>query len=303
MESYSHDSDLPSQVSCPPPDPNPKKPKYRVPFGSIDSHCHLFGPTDKFPYLPDRPYTPPEAVLSSYQKLADQLGFHRAVFVNTACYGPRHEILLDALRRGHGKYRGVALIHPDAKKEEIARLDEAGVCGARFNFLPHLGSNFSPDKIERVLSLIRPFGWHVAIHVASKSLLEFADFIASVDLPIVIDHLGRIDIKDGIEGEAFQVLLRLLDTGNVWVKLSGIDRISNLLPPYPDAIALARRLVWYAPEHVLWGTDWPHPNKNGAMPNDGELVDLIPEFASSQRQRQLLLIENPERLFRFNCMK
>lgn len=285
--------------TCPPPDPNPQKPVYVPPQGSINSHCHIFGPASIFPYASKRTYTPPDAPVEAFQKLQDHLGLHRAIIVQGACHGYNHDALLNALQFGKGNYRGVALVDPSMKKEEVAGWDEAGICGARLNFMAHTGGGPSTEAVESVLSLIRPFGWHLAIHVSGSGLVDVADFIRRLDLPVVIDHIARVDIREGFEGEAFQTLLRLLDTGHVWVKLSGTDRISIQPPPLTDAVALARRVAEHAPERILWGNDWPHPNIKNFMPNDGALVDLIPEIAPSETTRQKMLVYNPEKFFGF----
>jgi predicted TIM-barrel fold metal-dependent hydrolase len=290
---------MPATPTCPPPDPNPKKPAYVPLQGSINSHCHIFGPASIFPYARKRTYTPPDAPVEAFQKLQDHLGLHRAVIVQGACHGYNHDALLNALQFGKGKYRGVALVDPEMKKEAVARLDKAGTCGARLNFLAHTGGRPSMERIEKTLSLIRPFGWHLAMHVSGSGLVDVADFIRSLDLSVVIDHMARVDIREGIQGTAFQTLLRLLDTGKVWVKLSGTDRISVTPPPFSDAVALARLVAERAPERILWGNDWPHPNIKNVMPNDGELVDLIPEIATSEATRQKMLVSNPEEFFGF----
>ncbi|MEJ2419363.1 MAG: amidohydrolase family protein [Exilibacterium sp.] len=297
------DAPIPCQPSCPPPDPKPKKPDYTLPKGSVDSHCHVFGPVDRFPFAENRSYTPPESTLEAYQKLALQLGFQRAVFVHTLCYRYRHESLLDTLERGRGNYRGVALISENMKDEDIALFDLAGVCGARINFIPYLGASPSRNDIERIVSLVRPYGWHIALHTSGSGLLDMAEFIMNSDLPVVIDHLARLCVEEGKDGETFQALLRLLDTGHVWVKLSGIDRISRMVPPYTDALKLARIVAKHAPERILWGTDWPHPNKKGIMPNDGVMVDLIPKIVSSAEHQRMMLVDNPEKLFRFDTVR
>ncbi len=285
--------------TCPPPDPNPKKPNYLPPQGSINAHCHIFGPAHVFPYAENRTFTPSDAPLEAFQKLQEFLGLHRALIVQSACHGWNHDALLNALQAGKGKYRGVALVAPEMQENEIAELDGAGICGARLNFLPHLGPGPSPEAIDRIVSLIRPFGWHLAVHVSGSGLLDVADRIRRLELPVVIDHIARVDIREGSEGAAFQMLLRLLDTGKVWVKLSGTERISAVPPPFSDAVALAQIVAEHAPERVVWGNDWPHPNIKGFMPNDGDLVDRIPEIAPTETLRRKMLIDNPEKLFGF----
>jgi predicted TIM-barrel fold metal-dependent hydrolase len=191
------------------------------------------------------------------------------------------------------------LLEPDTPAAEVARLDAAGFCGVRFHLVPHLGAMPRPDDLRAVMRLVAPHGWHVAIHVFGKELLESLDFIRSIEAPVVIDHMGRVDGAEGPDGKAFNALRGLLDTGKVWVKLSGADRVSKQKPPYRDAVVLARTLARHAPERVLWGTDWPHPNSHGGVPNDGTLVDLIAEIAPDDSTRRRMLVDNPAEFFGF----
>jgi predicted TIM-barrel fold metal-dependent hydrolase len=184
------------------------------------------------------------------------------------------------------------------RQEEVDRLDEAGVRGVRLHFFPRLGAPMPVADMRRVIELVEPYGWHIAIHTGGDGIVDLYDFIRSIDAPVVIDHIGRVDVGEGLKGKAFSVLRRLLDAGNIWVKLSGTDRITKQPYPYADAVPFARELAAHAPERVVWGTDWPHPNHT-AVPNDGDLVDLIPQIAPDAKMRQLMLVDNPTRLFGF----
>jgi 2-pyrone-4,6-dicarboxylate lactonase len=282
-----------------PPDPNPKKPRNTLPPLACDSHFHVFGPHDKFPYAANRTFTPADASKEDLFRLHAFLGFQRGVFVQSTCHGRDHAVLVDLLAAGKGRYRGVALIESSTRQAEVDRLDDAGVRGVRLHFhFPHLGAPMPRDDMRKVIELAAPHGWHIAMHLGGDGILEQYDFITSIEAPVVIDHIGRINVAEGRNGKAFSLLRRLLDRGNVWVKLSGTDRISKQKYPYADAVPFARDLAAHAPERVVWGTDWPHPNHN-AVPNDGELVDLIAEIAPDARTRQLMLVENPARLFGF----
>lgn len=283
---------------CPPPDPNPKKPRLRLPPLSCDAHFHVFGPRRVFPFAVDRTFTPQDAPKEDLFRLHAFLGIARGVFVQSACHGSDHAVVLDLLAAGNGRYRAVGLIKPSIAEEELARLHAAGMCGARFHFFSHLGAPTPQADIRTVIAKIAPLGWHVAVHVGGQGILEQYDFITSIDAPIVIDHVGRIDIGEGLDGKAFTALRRLLDRGNVWVKLSGVDRITKHGPPYRDALPFARNLVEHAPERVVWGTDWPHPN-HARVPNDGDLVDLVGEIAVTDELRRLMMVENPAKLFGF----
>jgi 2-pyrone-4,6-dicarboxylate lactonase len=282
-----------------PPDPNPKKPRLALPPLACDSHFHVFGPHRKFPYAPDRSFTPTDAPKEDLFRLHAFLGFQRGVFVHSTCHGSDHAVLVDLLAAGQGRYRGVALIKPTTPQVEVDRLDEAGVRGVRLHFFfSHLGPPMSRDDMGKVIELVAPHGWHIAMHLGGQGIVEQYQFITSIVAPVVIDHIGRINVEEGLNGKAFSVLRRLLDRGNVWVKLSGTDRISKQKYPYADAVPFARDLAAHAPERVVWGTDWPHPNHN-AVPNDGELVDLIAEIAPDARTRHRMLVENPAKLFGF----
>jgi predicted TIM-barrel fold metal-dependent hydrolase len=285
--------------SCPPPDPQPRKPRFVLPPLSCDSHFHVFGPHAVFPFAANRPFTPHDAPKEALLKLHEFLGFSRGVFVQSTCHGSDHAVLLDLLAATGGRYRGVALLTPATAPEEVKRLDAAGVCGVRLHFVSHLGPYPARDDVRAVLRLVEPYGWHIEVHVYGIDLLANLDFIANIKARVVIDHIGRVDVREGPEGGAFVALRRLVDSGNVWVKLSGTDRVSQEEPPFRDAVALARILAERAPERILWGTDWPHPNVR-RMSNDGELVDLIPDIAVNETTRRRMLVDNPAEFFGFN---
>ncbi len=285
--------------TIPPPDPNPKKPRLVLPPLACDSHFHVFGPHRIFPYAPERTFMPADAPKEELFRLHAFLGFERGVFVQSGCHGNDHRALVDLLAAGQGRYRGVALLKPSTRPEEVERLDAAGVRGVRLHFyFAQGGQPASREDMRRVIEMVEPYGWHIAFHVGGDGILEQYEFITSIDAAIVIDHIARVNVAEGMKGKAFTVLRRLLDRGNVWVKLSGADRITKQPYPYADAVPFARDLAAHAPERVVWGTDWPHPNHK-AVPNDGELVDLIAEIAPDARTRQLMLVDNPTRLFGF----
>jgi len=284
------------ETTCPGPDPNPKAPALTLPAGACDAHCHIFGPVDRFPYAEDRRFTPPEAPLADLQRLHDFLGLGRAVIVQSACHGTDHAVLLDALEKGRGRYRGVALVTPETPDAEIARLHEAGVRGARIHFTPHLGPAPSLETIRAIVAKIAPHGWHVALHLAGDGVAEYEDLVRSLPLPVVIDHMARVDLRSGLDSAPVKALLRLLETGSVWVKLSGADRLATAPPDMRDSAALARLLVTEAPERVVWGTDFPHPNTHGFVPNDGDLVNLLAEVTPDLER---LLVTNPAACFGF----
>jgi predicted TIM-barrel fold metal-dependent hydrolase len=258
----------------------------------------VFGPHEVFPFTPERRFTPHDAPKEKLIALHAFLGFTRGVFVHSSCHGADHRVLIDFLQATGGRYRGVALIAAGTPASEIAQLNAAGVRGVRLHFVSHLGPYPKLEDARAIVRLVAPYGWHIEIHVYGKDLLANLDFIGSITAPVVIDHIGRVDAAEGPDGEAFLALRRLLDRGNIWVKLSGTDRVSLEPWPFGDAVALARILSRQAPERVLWGTDWPHPNHK-RVPNDGELVDLIPELAVDDKTRRRMLVDNPAELFGF----
>jgi len=287
------------EPTCPPPDPNPTQPRHALPPLACDSHFHIFGPASKYPYASSRTFTPHDAPKDRLFGLHKLLGFERGVFVQASCHGPDHAPVLEALKEAQGRYRGVALLTPETPKEEVARLDAAGFCGVRFHFVPHLGNPPSYDTMRAVMRLVAPFDWHVAVHLRGVDLVEHLDFIRAIDAKVVIDHIARLDVREGTTGKAYLALRRLLDGGRAWVKLSGTDRVSREPPPFRDAVALARDIAEHAPERIVWGTDWPHHNVDKYMPNDGQLVDAIAEIAPNATTRRRMLVDNPAELFGF----
>lgn len=287
--------------TIPPHDPNPKQPSITLPPLSCDSHFHVFGPHREFPYSPQRPFTPTDAGKNDLFRLHQFLGIQRGVFVNSTAYGSDNRVMYDLLKAGNGRYRGVVLLEPTTPDDEVERLDEAGVRGIRLHwYFPHGGAPRPREEMRQMIEKVAPYGWHIAHHVGGSGMTDYYDFIASIEAPVVIDHMARIDIDEGLNGAAFTALKRLLDRGNAWVKLSGADRITKRPHSYEATIPFARALARHSPERIVWGTDWPHPNhKAGAIPNDGELVDLIAEIAPDERTRRLMLVDNATRLFGF----
>ncbi|WNJ92304.1 amidohydrolase family protein [Bosea sp. 685] len=283
----------------PPPNPNPRKPALALPPGACDAHCHIYGPFDRFPLPPERSFTPNAAPETALRRLHDHLGIARAVIVQSQGHGLDHRPLLAALAEGAGRYRGVALLKRDCTEGEIAALDAAGICGVRFNFLTHLGGQPDLAAMREIIAKVAPFRWHVAIHVAGHDIVTQERFIGSIAAPVVVDHMARPPLAEGPDGPSIVALKRLIDTGRVWLKLSGADRLSVAGPPFRDALPIATSLARHAPERMLWGSDWPHVNLHGPMPDDGDLVDLLTEIAPGSRERQLMLVDNPQALFNF----
>jgi 2-pyrone-4,6-dicarboxylate lactonase len=286
--------------TCKAPDPNTHAPKFRPPAGACDAHCHIFGPADRYPYAPERTYTPPDAPLSRFRQLQQTLGLTRAVLVNASCHGRDNRVIVDAIAHSGGQYRGVANADDSFSDGDFERLHAQGFRGVRFNFVKHLGGVPDLGEFQRVLARIRPLGWHLDLHFDAADLLGFDSLLQSLPLPFIIDHMGRVPTAGGLEQAPFRQLLQLARRNErCWVKISGAERISSLGPPFIDAVPFAQALIAAAPERILWGTDWPHPNIARHMPNDGDLVELIPLMLPDASLQQRILVDNPHRLYQF----
>jgi predicted TIM-barrel fold metal-dependent hydrolase len=286
--------------TIPPPHPDPHPPRaFTPPRGACDAHCHVFGPADRFPFSPTRSYTPPDAGFDDLVRLHRRLGLSRAVVVQASCHGTDNAALLDALRRGDGRYAGVAMIGDATTEAELDELHEAGVRGTRVNFVAHLGGAPDLDHFDRVVARVAPRVWHLVLHFDAADLPAYAGVLDRLPCPYVIDHMGRVDATAGLDQAPFRALLRLLADDRCWVKVSGAERLTAAgSPPYDDVVPYAGALVDAAPDRVLWGTDWPHPNVRH-MPDDGDLVDLLADIAPDAATRDRILVANPEQLYDF----
>jgi predicted TIM-barrel fold metal-dependent hydrolase len=278
------------------PDPNPVKPKYAPPRGACDAHCHVFGPAAKFPYAPERRYTPPDSPKEKLRALHDHLGFSRAVLVQASCHGADNRAMLDAIAWSKGTWRGVAMVGERVTERELEALRAGGVRGVRFNFVRHLGGAPDARAFERTLAMIEPLGWHVVLHLDAEDIESHAGLFRRMRLPFVIDHMGRVQARHGIDQRPFRMLLELMRNPLAWVKVSGPERVSTAGKPFHDAIPFAAALIEAAPDRVLLGTDFPHPNVK-TMPNDGELVDLFAKTVPDESLRRGILVDNPARLY------
>jgi predicted TIM-barrel fold metal-dependent hydrolase len=281
------------------PDLATRRPAFAVPPGTIDTHTHIFGPQALFPYSPKRPYTPPEAPLAMFSTLHGRLGIDRAVIVNATVHGTDAAPVLDAIARSGGRYRGIVNIDDSFDEAALADLNERGIRGCRFTFISYLGGPADMGVFDRALPKIAPLGWHVDLYLEPKMIPQMAPRLQRLPVNYVIDHMGLPKAADGLEQPNFRALLKLLrDDEKCWVKVMGLERASASGPPFADAVPFARALIETAPDRVIWGSDWPHPNVR-FMPNDGDLVDLIPQYAPDPTARQKLLVDNPTRLFGF----
>jgi len=279
--------------------PSPSKPRFSPPAGAVDAHCHVFGPGDRFPYAAERKYTPGDAGKDALFALRDLLGFERNVIVQASCHGADNRALVDALDAAHGRARGVATVRADVTDQALAELHAAGVRGVRFNFVRRLVDP-APDADHRaIIERITALGWHVVVYFEAADLEARWEFLTSLPTTVVVDHMGRPDVSQPIDGPGFQRFVRLLaEHDHIWTKVSCPERLSRTGPPgYDDVTPFARYLVARFPDRVLWGTDWPHPNLTHHMPDDGQLVDVIPRIAPTAELQHQLLVDNPMRLY------
>ncbi|MBL8336506.1 MAG: amidohydrolase family protein [Rhodoferax sp.] len=284
----------------------PSRPRFQLPPGAVDAHCHVFGPGDVFPYAPERKYTPCDASWKQLFALRDHLGFDKNVIVQATCHGSDNRALVDALQRSGGKARGVATVSRDVTDAELQQMHAAGVRGTRFNFVRRL-ADFTPrDVLLEIAQRIAPLGWHVVVYFEAQDLPELYDFFTALPTTVVVDHMGRPDVRKPVDGPEFGLFVRMMrEHPNIWSKVSCPERLSVSGPPalqgeqraYQDVVPFARHLVETFPDRVLWGTDWPHPNLKDHMPDDGLLVDFIPQIAPTAALQQRLLVDNPTRLY------
>ena len=279
--------------------PAPRRPRFVPPKGSVDAHCHVFGPGAQFPYAPERRYTPCDAPKMKLWGLRDYLGFERNVIVQATCHGADNRALVDALRASDGRARGVAAVAAGVTDRELAALDAAGVRGVRFNFVKRLVDTTPREVLLEIARRGAPLGWHVVIYFEAAELPELYTFFASLPTTVVVDHMGRPDVTKSVDGPEFELFVRLMrEHPDIWSKVSCPDRLSKSGPPdYDDVVPFARRIVEAFADRVLWGTDWPHPNMKSHMPDDGALVDFIPKVATTAALQRRLLIDNPMRLY------
>jgi predicted TIM-barrel fold metal-dependent hydrolase len=275
-----------------------RKPKFKLPQGATDAHCHVFGPAATFPYAPNRRYTPEDAPKEMLRALHDHLGIERSVIVQASCHGTDNAAMLDCIASDPARYRGVAIVDDSFTDATYDMLHKGGVRGVRFNFVKHLGGAPDINVFSRVIDRIRTRGWHVVLHLDAPDIIPLSGMIRALPLPFVIDHMGRVPAAAGVDQPPLRALIELAKLPNCWIKVCGAERIS--LPPYTDAVPIAHAIVEAAPERVLWGTDFPHPNATHEA-DEADLVDLVPQFAPDALAQKRLLVDNPARLYGFDA--
>jgi 2-pyrone-4,6-dicarboxylate lactonase len=281
------------------PDLKTRTPQFTLPTGACDCHVHVIGPAERFPFVPSHAgrADAPKAMLETMHQT---IGVDRCVIVHGSTHGVDLSATLDAMETGGGRYRAVVLVKDAITDERLEDLHAAGVRGVRYSTTLG-GKGLETGSIERMAQRITAFGWHMVLHMKRDDIVTYADFLKRLPVPLVFDHMAGIDsASGGVDQEAFQLLLSHLKDRNDWAKISGIEKVSNQLYPFEDAATFAKELISAAPDQVIWGTDWPHPNvRPEGRTNDGDLVDLIPSFAPDAETQRKLLVDNPARLYGF----
>jgi 2-pyrone-4,6-dicarboxylate lactonase len=284
----------------------PAKPRLVLPAGAVDAHCHVFGPGAEFPYAPERKYTPCDASKAQLFALRDHLGFDKNVIVQATCHGADNSAMVDALRHSNGRARGVATVRRDVSDQALQDMHDAGVRGVRFNFVKRLVDFTPKDELLEIAQRIQAWGWHVVIYFEAVDLPELWDFFTALPTTVVVDHMGRPNVQQPMDGPEFSLFMKFMrEHDNVWSKVSCPERLSISGPKalhgeqqaYQDVVPFARQVVETFPDRVLWGTDWPHPNLKDHMPDDGLLVDFIAQIAVTPALQHKLLVDNPMRLY------
>jgi predicted TIM-barrel fold metal-dependent hydrolase len=280
------------------PDPHPRKPKLKAPPGACDTHIHLFGPAEKYPFASDSPYTSREALPETFIALQNTLGMSTAVIVSPGGYGRDYSLLADVLAKYPDRFRGIALLRDDTPTSEIARLTRLGVRGMRM--MSARRGQHVPNYSKEIAARVHEHGWHIQFYPHGTDIVEYADKLLALPNAIVLDHFASIPAAGGVDQPAVKAVLKMLDSGRVWLKLSGPMRCTAEPPPYPSVTPLAHVFVKHAPERMVWGSDWPHVNLDGmVMPNDGDLLDLLAEWVPDSKVRNRILTQNPKALYGF----
>lgn len=295
-----HDSAI--APPCAPPDFLPRQPRLVLPTNACDCHAHILGPASQHRYATERVYAPPDCLLPDYRKMLDTLGIARAVLVQPSVYGSDNTVMLQALREGGSRFRGVAVVAADIGMEALHAMHALGVRGVRVNIVDvKQGKGVLPlELLRRLAQRIAPMGWHMEFLIHVHEFPQLDRDLADFPVDTVFGHLGYMPVERGPTDPGFQSLLRLLGIGRSWVKLTGPYRISASALPYAGVTEMAQALLQAAPERIVWGTDWPHVMLKGVMPNDGDLADLLSTWLPDEQQRQQVLVDNPARLYGFD---
>jgi len=287
---------------CLPPDRNPRRPKVVLPRGTVDTHVHIFEPGYKL--SPRRGYNPPDSTLADLEHLHATLGVDRVVFTQPSVYGIDNSAILNGMAalnaRTPNRARAVVAITLDMNDDELAALDAEGVRGVRLNTDNKGGMPIEIDAIPELAARVAPFGWHIEFLFPGKDIIELMPTFTAVQVPISIGHFAYQPATAGVQAPGFQALIELMCRGNTWMKISGANRVSATdLPPYDDVKPMAHALIAAAPGRIMWGTDWPHPNKYLVNPNDADLVDAFGDWVTDESMRRKIMVDTPAAFYRF----
>lgn len=285
--------------TCLPPDRNPRKSTLELPPGSVDTHTHVF--VTGYPLSPDRGYNPPDSTLADMLHLHSQLGIERVVFTQPSVYGTDNSAILDAMAQIPDRARAVVAVDMSVTDDELADMDRIGVRGIRLNLDNKGGMPISLDDVPVLANRIVDLGWHLEFLFMGEQLPELAPMFRSLPVPISIGHFAYMPAAEGVDFPPFQLLLELVREGNTWVKLSGPNRLRvGDLPPWPDIVPLAHALIEANVDHLFWGSDWPHPNKYNANPNDADCIEQMALWAPDPEVRKKVFVDNPHGFYRFS---
>jgi predicted TIM-barrel fold metal-dependent hydrolase len=287
-------------IACPPPDPNPRTPRYKAPANACDCHAHVIGPAARYPFVADRSYTPPDALLSDYLHMLRVIGIQRSVLVQPSMHGTDNTVMMNAIAATAGiEMRAVVVVPSDVTDAELSALHQGGARGVRLNMI-YSGGGVGLGEARTLAERIKSFGWHLQVLIDVTTIGDASIFkLAALPVPLVVDHMGHFDARKGKEDKGFQALLECTRRGNTWVKLSGANRLTAQEWPFADVRPLTEALVEAAPGRMVWGTDWPHTVSKTKMPNDGDLVDLLKGWVPDEQAMQRILVENPAELYNF----
>jgi predicted TIM-barrel fold metal-dependent hydrolase len=282
-----------------PPDPNPRRPTFTPPPLTCDTHFHVFGPPHLFPYVESRRYTPPAAPVEHFFGMAKVVGIERGIMVQPNVHRWDSASTLDAIAKGEGRLLGMIHANPNFTEADHRKLHAGGVRGVRFNCVGRTGGSFDEARFRHVVSQVEALGWALDLHMDPDFLEPHAELIRRLPLPVVIDHFANVHSMTGEDAKDYRILHDLLGEPHVWLKISGADRLMSRGGRYEEIVPLARALIARAPQRIVWGTDWPHSNlfKHGEVPNDGDLMSMMLDFAPDETVRRQILVDNPARLF------
>lgn len=275
-----------------------RPPRERAPLGSWDSQIHVFGSPEYYPLADGRVYDPPrDATIEAALRMHRTLGIERGVIVQPTAYGTDHRLLLDALAQAPG-YRATAIVDDRVSDAELARLHAAGVRGARFNFKAEMGAIPERASLLRSLRRISELGWHAKIRSSGEELMAHVDLLAEINITVILDHMGHIDLRRGVNQPAVRLVLELLRERGWWVMLSNADKHDDA--PWEHAVEIAQLFLATAPDRSIWASDWPHLGyRNKPVPNSADIFSLARRFAPDEITYRRLMVENPARLYGF----